>query len=318
MGNILLKAEDSPLSEVNWLVNDGTKDLSIIKLLITLSGLVNLWSFQNSSLNGVRLEVDIKVPLLDLLGVSNHSVELFDASNSLWRFLEEALSDVGHNSFIFSDFGGDSDKGAKLWWEIDVLSLLTNFKQRLILRLNLNAIGCLEVVNHNGSGLVVTLIKDVVFGVHVPLDLMDLVSSVWPVLSHDDGTLELSIDESCIVSHTSIGDQCQAMINGEELRNVIYNQIETLLENPGRGEESRPSFDRVLECLCLGWHEESGVFTNLAELGVSQTVLDDAVDELKSNWMVLHFGVVKVVKQESRAFFNHDGVISTIEWRGGL
>jgi hypothetical protein len=132
MSYILLETEDSPLSEVNWLVNDGTKDLSIIKLLITLSVLVNLWSFQNSSLNLVRLEVDIKVPLLDLLGVSNHSVELFDASNSLWRLLEEALSDISHNSFILSDFGGDSDEGTKLWWEIDVLSLLTNFKQRLI------------------------------------------------------------------------------------------------------------------------------------------------------------------------------------------
>lgn len=217
MGNIFLKAEDSPFSEVNWLVNDGTKDLCIIKYAIILAGRVNLRSFQNSSLNGIRLEVDVKIPLLDLLGVSNHSVELLNASNSLWRLLEEALSDISHNSFILSNFGGDSDEGAKLWWEIDVLSLLTNFKQRLIQRSNLNAIGCLEVVNHVGSGLLVTMIKDVVFRVHVPLDLMDLVSSMWTVLSHDDGTLELSVDECSIVSHTSISDQCQAMINREKL-----------------------------------------------------------------------------------------------------
>ena len=34
--------------------------------------------------------------------------------------------------------------------------------------------------------------------------------------------------------------------------------------------------------------------------------------------MVLHLGVVEIVKKESRAFFNHDGVVSSIERRGGL
>jgi hypothetical protein len=52
---------------------------------------------------------------------------------------------------------------------------------------------------------------------------MDLVSSVRTVLGHDDGTLELSVDEISVVSHSSISDQSQAMINGEELRNIIYN-----------------------------------------------------------------------------------------------
>ena len=71
------------------------------------------------------------------------------------------------------------------------------------------------------------------------------------------------------------------------------------MEDPGRGKESWPSFDLVLERLSLGWHEESWVSTDLAELGVSQGVLDDGVDEGKGNWVVLHFGVVKIVKQES-------------------
>lgn len=71
------------------------------------------------------------------------------------------------------------------------------------------------------------------------------------------------------------------------------------MEDPGRCKESGPSFNLVLERLSLGWHEESGVSTDLAELGVSQGVLDDGVDEGKGNWVVLHFGVVKIVKQES-------------------
>ena len=49
---------------------------------------------------------------MDLFGVSNHSIELFDASNSLWRLLEEALSNICHNSLVLSDFGGDSDESA--------------------------------------------------------------------------------------------------------------------------------------------------------------------------------------------------------------
>ena len=69
---------------------------------------------------------------MDLFGVSNHLIELFDASNSLWRLLEEALSNVCHNSFVLSDFGGDSDEGAELRRKVNVLPLLTNFKERLI------------------------------------------------------------------------------------------------------------------------------------------------------------------------------------------
>ena len=69
---------------------------------------------------------------MHFLRVGNHSVELFDTSNSLWRLLEEALSDISHNSLVLSDFGGDSDKGAKLRWKVDVLSLLTNFEERLV------------------------------------------------------------------------------------------------------------------------------------------------------------------------------------------
>lgn len=69
---------------------------------------------------------------MDLFGVCNHSIELFDASNSLWWLLEEALSDISHDSLVLSDFGGDSDKGAKLRWKVDVLSLLTDFEERLV------------------------------------------------------------------------------------------------------------------------------------------------------------------------------------------
>ena len=79
--------------------------------------------------------------------------------------------------------------------------------------MNLDAISSLEIVDHVGSSLFVTVVKDVVFRVHLPLDLMDLVGSVRTVLGHDDSTLEFTVDKVGVVSHTSISDQGQAMIN---------------------------------------------------------------------------------------------------------
>lgn len=34
--------------------------------------------------------------------------------------------------------------------------------------------------------------------------------------------------------------------------------------------------------------------------------------------MILHLGVIEVVEQESGAFLNHNGIVSTIEWGGSL
>ena len=93
------------------------------------------------------------------------------------------------------------------------MSLLTNFEERLVHRVNLNTVGGLKVINHVGSGLLISMVKDVVFWVHVPLDLMDFVGSVRTVLGHDDSSFELTVDKIGIVSHSSISNQCQAMVN---------------------------------------------------------------------------------------------------------
>lgn len=34
--------------------------------------------------------------------------------------------------------------------------------------------------------------------------------------------------------------------------------------------------------------------------------------------MVLHFGVVEVIEQKRGTFFNHNGVVSPVEWGGRL
>jgi hypothetical protein len=61
-----------------------------------------------------------------------------------------------------------------------------------------------EIINHVGSGFFISMVKNVVFWVHVPLDLMNLVSTMRTVLSHDDCAFKLSVDKICIVSLAAI------------------------------------------------------------------------------------------------------------------
>jgi hypothetical protein len=207
--HVLFKAEYSPLSKVDRLVDTGSKNLGIVKDTCSQLSLVLLeycWSFQDFGFDGIWLKVDVKIPFLNLFRISDHAIKLFDTSDPLWRLLEQALSDVCHHPLILSDLGWDSDKGAELWWKIDILPFLTDFKQRLVHRMNFNTVSSFKVVYHVGSGLLVSMVKDVIFWVHSPLDLMNLVGSMRAILGHDDGTFEFSVDEICIMSHTSVSN----------------------------------------------------------------------------------------------------------------
>ena len=121
--------------------------------------------------------------------------------------LEQTLSDVGHDLFVLSNLGGDSDQGAELGRQVDVLSFLTDFEKRLTHAVDFNIVGRVKIVNHVGSGLLVAVVEDVVLGVHVPLNRVDLVGSVGPVLGHDDRALELSVDKALVVSLEPVLDK---------------------------------------------------------------------------------------------------------------
>lgn len=128
-----------------------------------------------------------------------------------------------------------------------------------------NIVGSAEVVNHIGSSSLVTVVKDIVFRVHVPLDLMDFVCSVGSVVSHNDCSFEFTINEVCIISHSTFFNQSKAMVNRKEFRDVIDDKIKTSLEDPGRCEETWPSLNLALEDLGLLGHEESRVTTDLSQ-----------------------------------------------------
>ena len=214
--NVLLQAEDGPFLEMDRLMYDGTQNLCIVKrpgqLLSALSSLVmaawlvDLWALEHSGLDGVWLKIDVQLPLFDFLRIGNHSVELLDAPDSLRWLLKEGLPDLGHDPLILSDLCWDTDQCAKLWRQVDILPLLPDLEQRLIDGVDFHAISGLEVVNHVGSSLLVAMVKDVVLGVHVPLDLVHLVGSVRTVLGHDDGPFEFSVYEILVVSLSSIID----------------------------------------------------------------------------------------------------------------
>jgi len=166
--------------------------------------LVDLGSLEDSGLDGVWLKVDVEVPLLDLFGLRDHSVELLDAPDPLVGLLEETLPDVGHDPLVLSDLCWDADEGAELGWKVNVLALLANLEQWLMKRMDFDAVGRQKVVNHIGPGLLVSVVEDIVLWVHAPLDLMYFVGTVRAVLGHDDCSFELSVDESCIVALQSI------------------------------------------------------------------------------------------------------------------
>jgi len=131
---------------------------------------------------------------------------------------------------------------------------------------DLHRVSRLEIVNHISTGLLVSMVEDVIFWVHIPFDLMDFVSSVWTVGGHHDRSLELSVHEIHVVSLQSVLDKGETVVNRKEFGNVVDDQIETSLENPGGSEETRPSLHLILEHFCLSWHEEPRVASDLPQL----------------------------------------------------
>ena len=66
-----------------------------------------------------------------------------------------------------------------------------------------HSIGCLKIVNHICSCSFISMIEDIFLWVHVPLNLVDFVSSVRSIVGHDNSTFKLSIDKVHVVAVTT-------------------------------------------------------------------------------------------------------------------
>ena len=95
-------------------------------------------------------------------------------------------------------------------------------------------------------------------------------------------------------------DQGEAVVDGKIFRDIVNDQVQSTLENPGRGKEARPRLYRVVEDLGFRTHEEAGVSADLAEIGVAHLGLDDGVYEVEGEGVVFHLHLVQLVESELR------------------
>lgn len=101
---------------------------STLGLLGKVWRLKDLRLFEDLRLDGVWVELDVESPRLDLVRLGDHLVEGLDGLDTVLRLLEETLTHIGNSLLVFSDFLRDTDQHAQLWRQIDVLTLLLDFK----------------------------------------------------------------------------------------------------------------------------------------------------------------------------------------------
>ena len=105
------------------------------------------------------------------------------------------------------------------------MPLLLNFEQRLLYIGNFNIVGSGKILKHVGLLLTVTLIKIVALGAHIPLDPMYLVCSVGSIPCHHYTALKFPIHSLVVIALEAVINEVNAVIDGEELRDVVDNKI---------------------------------------------------------------------------------------------
>ena len=209
----------------------------------------NLWLFQYLGFDGVRVQLDVQAPLLDLLRLGNHLVELLDGVDSVLRLLEEALAHLGDCLLVLTHLLRDANKHRELGRQVDVLALLLNFKQRLVHLPNLHVVLLLEVAGHGDGGAGLALLEVASLGAHVEAHIADFVRLMVAIHGHDDGAFEFIDDgllEFSSLWHVImvalallaealnlIVNQLEAIVNGQILADVVDDEVKATLENPG-------------------------------------------------------------------------------------
>lgn len=209
--------------------------------------------------------------------------------------LEKTLSHSGHCLFVFSNFLRNSNKHAKFWRQINVLSLLFDFKQRLVKTHNLLVILRAEILNHRDGLASLTLLEATGLWTHIPTNGTDFVGFVMTIAGHDNCMFEfvvngflgfsnfwrlagITLPFCCEPDHLFI-NQFETIVDWKIFTDIINDQIDSALKYPRGCEEAGPGLNCVIENLRLRRHEETGVSTDLAKFWISHLCFDNWVDE---------------------------------------
>lgn len=156
-------------------------------------------------------------------------------------------------------------------------------------------------------------------GGHVPADGVKLVGLEESVPGHDDVSVELVIygllgsffiyfaslvTLLVVASIQLLFDQSKAVVDRQILRNIIDDQVQSPLEDPRRGKVAWPRL-HVVDRLGQTWNEEPRVAAYLAQLCITHLCFYDAVNEAKSNGVVLHSHGIQVRQVELRNALDH-------------
>ena len=152
------------------------------------------------------------------------------------------------------------------------------------------------------------MLKLAAFGAHIPANGVQFVRLEQTVAGHDDVSVEFVIHSLLsdfvdnfagliallvVAAVKLLPDKGVAVVDRQVLRDVVDDQVEPSLEDPGRGEVPGPSLHGVHSLGKTG-HEEARVAANLTQLGISHLGLDDAVNEAQGHWVVLHTHSVEI------------------------
>jgi len=276
--------------------------------------LEDAWTLEHLGLDGVGVQRNVEAPLLHVLRLRNHVVQLTNRTNTVVRLLEQRLAHGCHRLLVLADLLRNAHKHAQLGWQVDVLALLLDFKQGLVETHDLLVVLLAEVLHH-GDGLTsFTLLKARGLRAHVPPDTRYLVGLVVAVTSHHNGVFKFVVHcllglkdlwwlagvalSLLVKAHHLLIDKLEAVVNGQVFRDVVDDQVDSALEDPRARKEAGPRLNGLIEDLGLRWHEETRVPADLAELGVAHLGLDDRVDEREREGVLFHLHGVEVVEGE--------------------
>lgn len=110
--------------------------------------LIDLWAVEYLRLDGVGGHRDFKTPLLHVLRLGDHVVQLADAADTIVWLLEETLAHLGHRLLVLAHLLRNADKHAQFRGQIDILSFLFDLEERLVETHDLLVVLLAEVLHH--------------------------------------------------------------------------------------------------------------------------------------------------------------------------